>query len=276
MPGEAGGWMFCEGETTIHLSISYLLSNLDPRPSEWANHFWRLHPPASNSFLLYVLTVHIDTKPKGCSHWPLKHNSQGAVGRTGPSQQPGWMLRLRHGPADLPCSGSPPLLFWLETYSPQLCFIRLKQNSLSFAKGCVQFCFFAVELVCLSLSCPDWRKLPWGCCLRAWGQDNLKPTVSALLHSLSLTQFLEEHYICTFYSSPFQVPLFFILSLQPLQSCLAWHFTDGQVILQTLLGLFLISLHKSQVLWPKTTAEIIRAIPPGETTFQPVACLLVL
>lgn len=145
MPGEAGGWMFYEGETTIHLSISYLLSNLDPRPSEWANHFWRVHPPASNSFLLYVLTVHIDTKPKGCSHWPLKHNSQGAVGRTGPSQQPGWMLHLRHGPADLPCSGSPPLLFWLETCSPQLCFIRLKQNSLSFTKDCVQFSCFLLS-----------------------------------------------------------------------------------------------------------------------------------
>lgn len=178
------------------------------------------------------------------------------MGGTGPSQRPGQMLRLRRGLADLPCSGPPPLRFWLETFSPQLCFVWLKQNSLNFAKGCVQFsCFFLSSWsVCLSLSCPDWRKLPWGCCLRAWGQDNLKPTIYAPLHSLSLTQLLEEHYISTFYSSPFQVPLFFTLSLQPLQSCLAWCLTNGQVMLETWLVLFLISVHKSQVLWPKTTA----------------------
>lgn len=275
MPGEAGGWIFCAGETTIHLSISYLLSNLD-----WAFRMGKSFLKSAPSCLQQLFTVcaycthwhqtkrlqplAIKTQLTGCcgTHWALSTARLDAAPQAWPSRSA--LLRVS------------TFAFLTGNLLPTALFRQVKTKFSQFRQRLCSVLLFAVELVCLSRSCPDWRKLPWGCCLRAWGQDNLKPTVSALLHSLSLTQFLEEHYICTFYSSPFQVPLFFILSLQPLQSCLAWHFTDGQVILQTLLGLFLISLHKSQVLWPKTTAEIIRAIPPGETTFQPVACLLVL
>lgn len=162
----------------------------------------------------------------------------------------------------------PPLLFWQKTPSPQLSFSRVEQI-LSFLQQ--------AEFYSHARHCPA---LVGGGCQWMLSQHlgAAPQTLLPLLHyALSpLAQIMVEHYICTlgFFLPSDASFLFLFLSVPTglLDLTLYW----WKVALETLLELFIFSLHKPKVVEPKNTAEIIRVILPGNKRLQSIAGLLFL